>query len=57
MSEKKRGGKRINAGRKKYDNPDDYKTDITIYVKKSKVKEKGGKSALKHELLRYVDNC
>jgi len=56
MTEKKRGGKRSNAGRKRYSNPDDYKTDVTIYVKKYKVEENGGKPALKKKLIDYVND-
>ena len=52
---KKRGGKRPNAGRKKYTSPDEYKEGVTIFVKKSKIKEHGGKPALKKKLLRVAE--
>lgn len=52
---KKRGGKRPNAGRKKYTNADEYKEGVTIFVKKSKIKEHGGKPALKKKLLKIAE--
>lgn len=52
---KKRGGKRPNAGRKKYTNSDEYKEPITIYVKRTKIKEHGGKPSLKKKLLKVAE--
>lgn len=52
MEEKKKGGKRDNAGRKPSDDP---KMPITVYVKESVIQKNGGKIELARRIIDAVD--